>query len=405
MTSQTSYQNDMESQIPSEPEVYSKNVHVLELEGKQIFLVGTAHVSQESVEEVQNVILQEKPDSVCVELCAARYESLCHGENWKSMDIFKVVKENKTLVLLANLLMSSFQKKLGDSLGVRPGEEMLQASIAAEEVNAELVLADRDVRITLQRTWRKLSLFTKSKVMVQMLSSIFVQEEITKEEIENLKQEDTLSQALEELGETAPQMKAILIDERDQFLAENIRTAPGDCVVAIVGAGHVPGIKEELSREHDLQRLQEIPPVGKLGVILKWGIPSVIISLIVYGFFNISASASWEMVQNWFWINGALSALGAALAFGHPLTIITAFVAAPFTSLNPAVAAGWVAGLVETFVHKPQVRDFENLSDDVQHLRGFWKNKITRILLVVIFANLGSSIGTLLGGIAVASLL
>jgi pheromone shutdown-related protein TraB len=282
---------------------------------------------------------------------------------------------------------------------------MLAAAQASERVNAELVLADRDVKVTLQRTWRGMPFWARMKVLSQLLASLFIREEISKEEIEKLKESDALSEAMEMLADQSPEMKRILIDERDQFMAEKIRQAPGKRIVAVVGAGHVKGLTEELEREHNLVELETVPPPGKLGIWLKWGIPALIVSLIGYGFFAIDTDVSIEMIQRWFLINGTLSAIGTAIAFGHPITIATAFVAAPFTSLNPAVAAGWVAGLVEAFLRKPQVRDFENLADDITHLRGFWQNNITRILLVVMFANLGSAIGTFAGGFAIASLL
>jgi pheromone shutdown-related protein TraB len=282
---------------------------------------------------------------------------------------------------------------------------MLAAAQASERVNAELVLADRDVKVTLQRTWRGMPFWARMKVLSQLLASLFIREEISKEEIEKLKESDALSEAMEMLADQSPEMKRILIDERDQFMAEKIRQAPGKRIVAVVGAGHVKGLTEELEREHNLAELETVPPPGKLGIWLKWGIPALIVSLIGYGFFAIDTDVSIEMIQRWFLINGTLSAIGTAIAFGHPITIATAFVAAPFTSLNPAVAAGWVAGLVEAFLRKPQVRDFENLADDITHLRGFWQNNITRILLVVMFANLGSAIGTFAGGFAIASLL
>jgi len=303
------------------------------------------------------------------------------------------------------LIMTAFQKRLGSQLGVKPGAEMLAAAQASERVNAELVLADRDVKITLQRTWRGMPFWGRMKVMSQLLASLFIREEISKEEIEKLKESDALSEAMEMLADQSPEMKRILIDERDQFMAEKIRQSPGKRIVAVVGAGHVKGLTAELERDHNLAELETVPPTGKLGKWLKWGIPALIIGLIGYGFFAVDTDVSIEMIQRWFLINGTLSALGTALAFGHPITIATAFVAAPFTSLNPAVAAGWVAGLVEALLRKPQVRDFENLADDITHLRGFWKNNITRILLVVMFANIGSAIGTFAGGFAIAALL
>jgi len=384
---------------------YSGNVHEILLDEKQILLIGTAHISQSSVDEVNDVIEQEKPDTVCIELCASRHQAMMDKDQWKNMDIFKVVREGKSFLLFANLIMTAFQKRLGSQLGVKPGAEMLAAAQASERVNAELVLADRDVKVTLQRTWRGMPFWARMKVLSQLLASLFIREEISKEEIEKLKESDALSESMEMLADQSPEMKRILIDERDQFMAEKIRQAPGKRIVAVVGAGHVKGLTEELEREHNLAELETVPPPGKLGIWLKWGIPALIVSLIGYGFFAIDTDVSIEMIQRWFLINGTLSAIGTALAFGHPITIATAFVAAPFTSLNPAVAAGWVAGLVEAFLRKPQVRDFENLADDITHLRGFWQNNITRILLVVMFANLGSAIGTFAGGFAIASLL
>ena len=384
---------------------YSGNVHEILLDGKKILLIGTAHISQSSVDEVNTVINQVNPDTVCIELCSSRYQAMLAKDQWKNMDIFKVIREGKSFLLFANLIMTAFQKRLGSRLGVKPGSEMFEAANVAEKLNSELVLADRDVKITLQRTWRGMRFWGKMKVLGQLLASLFIREEISKEEIEKLKESDALSEAMKMLAEQSPEMKRILIDERDQYMAEKIRQSMGKLVVAVVGAGHVKGLTAELENKHNLAELESVPPTGKAVVWLKWGIPALIIALIVYGFFTVDTDVSIEMIQRWFLINGTLSALGTAAAFGHPITIATAFVAAPFTSLNPTIAAGWVAGLVEALLRKPQVRDFENLADDITHLRGFWQNNITRILLVVIFANLGSAIGTFAGGFAIATLL
>ncbi|MED5515733.1 MAG: TraB/GumN family protein [SAR324 cluster bacterium] len=384
---------------------HSDNVNEIVFDEKKILLVGTAHISQSSVDEVNKVIEQEQPDTVCIELCASRHQAMVDKDQWKNTDIFKVVREGKSFLLLSNLIMTAFQKRLGSQLGVKPGAEMLAAIQASERINAELQLVDRDVKITLQRTWRGMPFWGRMKVFSQLLASLFIREEISKEEIEKLKESDALSEAMQMLANQSPDMKRILIDERDQFMAEKIRQAPGKRIVAVVGAGHVKGLSLELEREHNLAELETVPSPGKLGIWLKWGIPALIIGLIGYGFYAVDTDVSIEMIQRWFLINGTLSAIGTAIAFGHPITIATAFVAAPFTSLNPAVAAGWVAGLVEAVLRKPQVRDFEDLAEDITHLRGFWKNNITRILLVVMFANLGSAIGTFAGGFAIAALL
>ena len=384
---------------------YSGNVHEILLDGKKILLIGTAHISQSSVDEVNTVINQVNPDTVCIELCSSRYQAMLAKDQWKNMDIFKVIREGKSFLLFANLIMTAFQKRLGSRLGVKPGSEMFEAANVAEKLNSELVLADRDVKITLQRTWRGMRFWGKMKVLGQLLASLFIREEISKEEIEKLKESDALSEAMKMLAEQSPEMKRILIDERDQYMAEKIRQSMGKLVVAVVGAGHVKGLTAELENKHNLAELESVPPTGKAVAWLKWGIPALIIALIVYGFFTVDTDVSIEMIQRWFLINGTLSALGTAAAFGHPITIAVAFIAAPFTSLNPTIAAGWVAGLVEALLRKPQVRDFENLADDITHLKGFWQNNITRILLVVIFANLGSAIGTFAGGFAIATLL
>lgn len=384
---------------------YSGNVHEILLDGKKIFLIGTAHISQSSVDEVNTVINQVNPDTVCIELCSSRYQAMLAKDQWKNMDIFKVIREGKSFLLFANLIMTAFQKRLGSRLGVKPGSEMFEAANVAEKLNSELVLADRDVKITLQRTWRGMKFWGKMKVLGQLLASLFIREEISKEEIEKLKESDALSEAMKMLAEQSPEMKQVLIDERDQYMAEKIRQSVGKLVVAVVGAGHVKGLTAELENKHNLAELESVPPTGKAVFWLKWGIPSLIIALIVYGFFTVDTDVSIEMIQRWVLINGTLSALGTAAAFGHPITIAVAFIAAPFTSLNPTIAAGWVAGLVEALLRKPQVRDFENLADDITHLKGFWQNNITRILLVVIFANLGSAIGTFAGGFAIATLL
>ncbi len=383
----------------------SSNVHHLTSNDKQIVLVGTAHISQASVDEVREVIQHEAPDAVCVELCASRLEAIRNPDAWKKTDLFQIIKEGKTFLLLGNLLMSSFQRRIGKQLGVQPGAEMLEGVRAAESTGATLVLADRDVRTTLQRTWRSLKFWDRTKLLGQLVASVFSNEEVSADEIEAMKQGDALAEAMDALASQSPHIKRVIIDERDAYLAEKIRNAPGEKIVAIVGAGHVPGILKQIDEAHDLAELEYVPPPSRWGKLLSWGLPLLIVGLIGYGFVVSGQDASFEMIQRWFLINGALSAVGVLAAFGHPLTILTAFVAAPFTSLNPMIAAGWVAGLVEAFVHKPKVEDFESLNEDITTLKGFWRNKITRILLVVVFANLGSSIGTFLGGFAVASLL
>jgi pheromone shutdown-related protein TraB len=370
------------------------NVHFLSVEDKEIILIGTAHVSRESAQQVEAIIEAEKPDTVCVELCRSRYDSLTQKTLWQETDLLKAVKEKKAFLLLSNLMLASFQRRLGKKLGIQPGEEILRAIQAAEKAGATIHLVDRDIRTTLSRTWRLMGLWTKVKLFTEVIGSLWQMEDITPEQIEEMKKRDVLDSLLSEIGAALPEVRNTLIDERDQYLAFKIRTAPGRKIVAAVGAGHVPGIHTYWSAPVDIGLLEQMPPKKRLFSVLKWVIPAGIIGLLAAGFFGYGAAAAANMVTWWALANASLAALGAAAALAHPLTILTAGVAAPLTSLNPMMAAGWVAGLAEAFLSKPKVKDFENLLEDITSVKGFWRNKITRILMVVVFTNLGSSVGT-----------
>jgi pheromone shutdown-related protein TraB len=372
----------------------TNNIYSLSFEEKEVILVGTAHVSKESAQLVSDIIETEKPDTVCVELCDARYQSIRQKDKWMDTDIIKVIKEKKSFLLLSNLLLASFQKRIANKFDIVPGAEMIKAIDAGEAIGANIHLADRNIRITLAKTWRAMGLWDKIKLLFQLVLSMGEIGDISEEDIEKMKQEDVLETLLADVGKSLPVLKDILIDERDQFLTHKIRTAPGKKIVAVVGAGHVPGIKKYWNTEVDVERLNQVPPKGKLSDILKWIIPLGILILFVWGFYHGGAHAGTNMITWWVMANGILAGLGALIALAHPLTILSSILAAPLTSLNPMIAAGWVSGLVEAFSRKPKVRDFENLPNDILSIKGFWKNKITRILLVVVFTNLGSSIGT-----------
>jgi len=382
---------------PSEPALamtQSANVSILRHGEKTIFLVGTAHVSRSSAEEVESLIREHRPDTVAIELCGPRFESIQDPDRWKNMDILKVIREKKAFLLLSNLLLAAFQKRIADRMEIRPGEEMLRAIHAARETGAGLHLADREVRITLARIWGKMGFFAKAKLLLQLLGSGFEADKIEEAEIERLKNQDALASLLQDMAGAHPVLQQVLIDERDQYLAEKIRTAPGKAIVAVVGAGHVPGILRYWESPVNLGALETLPPPGKAGKILKWGLPALILFLFAAGFFLGGRGTGMDMLTFWIIANAVFAGAGALAAFAHPLTILTAMAAAPLTSLNPMVAAGWVAGLVEVFLRRPRVSDMQSLSQDLTHMRGFWNNKATRILLVVVFTNLGSSIGT-----------
>ena len=375
----------------------SENVHRLDLGGRQLILVGTAHVSRQSAAEVEAIIESEKPDTVCIELCPARYRAITDAERWKKTDIVKIIKERKALLLLANLVLSSYQKRLARKFGINPGHEMIHGIASAQDVGAQPCLAHRDIQVTMLRLWRKLGFWGKLKLFFQLTLSIFYEEELSEEEIEAMKGKDILSAALEELARSFPQLKSILIDERDRYLAQKIKAAPGAKVVAVLGAGHIPGIKKEIYRDHDLDELSKVPPPSRVTRVIAWSIPAAIVALIV-ATFSVDTAIGAAQVISWVLWNGSLGAVGALIALAHPLSLLIAFVVAPISSLSPLLAAGWFAGLAEALLRKPQVGDFEDLADDIHSLKGFWRNRVTRILLVVACVNLGSTAGTIIGG-------
>ena len=370
------------------------NLTHLKFNEKEFILVGTAHVSKESARLVKSVIEEEKPDTVCVELCQSRFQAIQQKDRWQDTDIIKVIKEKKSFLLLSNLLLASFQKRIAKQFDVKPGEEMITAINTAESTGAQIHLADRDIRTTLSRTWRVMGFWSKIKLVFQLTLSLGQLDEIKEEDIEKMKQQDVLETLLAEVGKSLPALKSILIDERDQYLAEKIRTAPGNKIVAVVGAGHIPGIQKNWDSDIDIRALEQLPPKGKAIGILKWLIPAAIVVLFIAGFFYGGKEAGTDMIAWWILANGILAGVGATIALAHPATIISSIVAAPLTSLNPMIAAGWVSGLVEAFSRKPKVKDLERLPEDILSVRGFWKNNVTRILLVVVFTNLGSSLGT-----------
>jgi pheromone shutdown-related protein TraB len=381
-----------------------ENILRLQQGPKSVTLIGTAHISRESAALVQQVIAQEKPDTVCLELCPARLQSLRDQEAWKNMDIVKVIREQKTFVLFLNFLLTSIQRRMARHMEVKPGLEMLAALETAEAQAAHVEVIDRDVRTTLTRVWRLMGFWTRLKLFSQVLGSLFEeQEEISAEQVEALKQKGALELLLDEMGQFMPGVKKHLIDERDLYMVAKIRQAPGQSVVAVVGAGHVPGMLKNWDNQAiDLPALDQIPPPGKLSKILQWLLPALVIVLLAAGFFvGGKHGVTWEKglkgLLGWTLVTGGLAGTGSLLAGAHPLTILSALFSAPITTLHPLIGVGHVAGLVEAWLRKPRVVDFEALHEDIQSLRGWRRNQVTRILLVVILSSLGASLGTFIG--------
>lgn len=364
---------------------------------KEIILVGTAHISQESVDTVVRAIDELQPDTVCVELDAQRYQSLINQKGWESLNLKEVIRKGQMPFLLANLALSSYQKRMGLQTGVKPGAELAAAAQTAVDKGLGMELIDRNIRTTLLRVWRKTGLWNKMKVLAALLGSLFEKQELTEEELAKLRQGDTLENMLEEMADLLPSVKEILVDERDTYMAYHIRNAPGERVLAVIGAAHQPGIERQLQRDIPTERIEEIdriPPKPTVSKIIPWLIPGIVVVLFIGGFFFGNREQFADAAIAWILANGVLSAAGALLAWGHPLTVISAFFAAPLTSLNPTIGAGFVTGLVQAFVAAPTVRDMEMVGSDLVTIRGWWNNRVARVMLVFLFSSIGSALGT-----------
>ena len=351
------------------------------------------------------MIESEEPDCVCVELDEKRFKALSDRSKFASLDIKEIIKRKQLSTLLINLMLSAYQKKLGNQLGVLPGTELLAAAQLAQEKNIPVHLSDRDVRVTLRRAWHATSFFKKSYLLASIFASLFDKTEITEEKLADLKKKDVLSELMNELGEMLPDLKKVIIDERDIFLAEKIKEARGDKIVAVVGAGHVEGIKRVIARDNStvLAEISAFPPVSGFWKAVGWTIPAVIIaSLVAIGVQKGGAEAGANLMY-WILANGVPSAIGAMLALAHPLTIIGAFAAAPVTSLTPVIGAGYVTAFIQVMVRPPVVMEFETVLDDMSTVSGWWRNKLLKVFLAFLLPGFGSMIGTYLGGYEIIS--
>lgn len=378
--------------------IENTDIHRVTIDNREFVLVGTAHISQESVETVKAVIQEENPDTVCVELDEQRHRALRNPRHWESLNLTQVLKQGQAPFLLANLALASFQKRMGLQTGVKPGAELAAAAETAEEFGKRLQLVDREIRTTLLRAWRKAGLWKKMTLFSTLLASLFDSQELNEEELAKLRQTDTLSAMLDEMSEVLPSVKTILVDERDTYMAHLISQAPGEKVVAIVGAAHMPGILKKLGQKFsqaEISELSVIPEKTTLSKALPWLIPAIVVGLFIAGFLAGDTQQLADAAIAWILANGVLSALGALFALGHPLTILAAFIAAPITSLNPTIGAGFVTGLVQAFIVPPHVKDMEHVAEDISALSGWWRNRLTRVLLVFIFSSFGSAIGTM----------
>ena len=385
-------------------ETISDTVHKITFkDDKELLLIGTAHISKGSVDEVSSYMDEFNPDRVCIELDKTRYKDKDDQTSWDSTTITKVLKEGKGFLLLANMALASFQRRMGEQTGSKPGEEILGAAKIADEKKIPFSFCDREIQTTFKRAWRNSNFWNKCKLLGTLIGAAFSKEEITEEELEELKKGDVLETMLNEMAKQLPTVKKVLIDERDQFLATSMYQAPGNKKLGVIGAGHTQGILRNLQKLDDgegvtdLKEINTVPPAGKTGKVLKYLIPTIIVGLIVYGFASSGWTSGIEMFKYWIHVNAVFTGIGGIVALAHPLTIIISMLAAPFTSLNPTIGVGIVSALLELKFRKPSVKDFTNMGEDALTLKGWYKNKALHSLLVFFICSVGSAIGTFIG--------
>jgi len=395
----------------------------LQLGEQKITILGTAHVSKNSAETVAALLQTGAFDRVAIELCPARYGMLNNKDHWRSQDLFKLIREGRAGLMLANLVLSAYQQRLADQFGIEPGAEMRAAMRCAEEMQLPVLLIDRDLGVTMKRVWRGLGFWNRLLLFSGLIASVFSRESISEEEIEKLKEGDMLESAFAEFAQQSPALYQTLIDERDRYMAAAVQSGrvdtkslqtdnnvsaepqPAAHTLVVIGAGHLQGLHEHIkdhnqSPEQTLERLNELPSPSRWPKLIPWLLAAVVFTGFAIGF-SRSPELGFSLLGTWVIFNAMFAALGAAIARGHPLTVLSALIASPITSLNPMVAAGMVSAGVEASLRKPTVADFESLRSDVTAISGWWRNRVSRTLLVFVLTNLGSAIGAWVAGFSI----
>lgn len=366
---------------------------------REIVLIGTAHISKVSKELVRETIENEKPDTICVELDEGRAKSIQDPERWKKTDLKEVIKKKQLATLIANLVLGSYQKRMGEQTGVKPGSELKEAVDLAGEKEIPVVLADRDIKITLRRTWACTPWYRKFSLLGGLFASIFDKTEISEEELAKIKEQDALNSMMQEFGKSFPEVKQVLIDERDQFLASKIKNAPGQKVVAVVGAGHMKGIAGIIEGDKELpseESISVIPKGAPIWKIIGWAIPLAIVASIIFVGYKAGVEKAGELSLQWAMLTGGGAMLGTIIAGGHPLTILVALVTAPFTGLTPLIGVGFFTALTQVYMRPPRVSEMETLSDDIWQVKRWWKNRVTRVILCFLCPGIPAIIGKIL---------
>ncbi len=397
--------------------------------GSRITLLGTAHVSRASAEKVKELIEGGEYDAVAVELCPSRYNSIVDPDALAKMDLFQVIRDGKASMVAASLALGAFQQKAAEQMGIQPGAEMREAIDCAKAAKLPVLLIDREVGTTLKRIYRNVPWWRRMNLIAGLVASVVSSEKVSKEEIERLKEGDILESTFAQFAEEEQDLFLPLIGERDHYmvarLQQEVAKHPHENILVVIGAGHLAGMVKRFSEiagvdknrqaqqesmatapqassevtaaDQVIERLDAVPTGKRWLKYLPW----FIVGLVFLGFgigFSRSPEMGWELVMDWVLINGGLAALGALLAAAHPLTVIGAFLAAPLTSLNPTIGAGMVTAGIEVYLRRPKVGDFSKLRSDTTTIRGWWRNRVTRTLLVFMFSTIGSAIGTYVAG-------
>jgi len=380
---------------------------VVEHDGTTFTLVGTAHVSRASADEVSDLIRSGDYDAVALELCDSRYQNLADPNRMASMDLFEVIRHGRAGMVAANLAMGAFQQRVAEQSGIEPGAEMRAALREAEAAGLPVSLVDRDIGTTLKRVWRNVSWWQRMQLGSGLFASLVTRETITPESIEQLKEGDVLESTFAEFAEQSEKLYEPLITERDRYMALRLMEAMAGKgyanVLVVVGAGHLKGLSEHLENAPpanpttEREALEFIPPGTRFFRYLPWLVAGLVLAGFAIGF-SRNTELGVQLVSEWFLINGILSALGSAIALAHPITIIATFLAAPLTSLNPTIGAGFVAAGVELLIRRPKVEDFSSLRHDVARVRGWWSNRVSRTLLIFLLSSIGSAAGTYIAG-------
>jgi pheromone shutdown-related protein TraB len=377
----------------------NSDIYRIKKDDREIVLIGTAHISQVSKDLVRATIEAEAPDTVCVELDEGRLKSIKEPDRWKKTDLKQVIKNKQLGTLIANLVLGSYQKRMGAQTGVKPGSELKEAVDCAEGRGAELVLADRDIKITLRRTWACTPWYRKLSLLGGLFASIFDKTEVSEEDLAKIKEQDALSAMMQDFGKSFPEVKQVLIDERDQFLASKIKNAPGKKIVAVVGAGHMNGIAKIIEEDRELpseESISVIPKSAPIWKIIGWAIPVAIIASIIAVGVHAGFEKAGELSLQWAMLTGGGAMLGTVIAGGHPVTILVALVAAPFTGLTPLIGVGFFTALTQVYMRPPRVSEMETLADDIWQVRRWWKNRVTRVILCFLCPGIPAIIGKIL---------